>query len=189
LCETGVGNPTSTNYQLRAGFNTTDYPTLEFYVNGGTVNLGTLSTSTTGSGSVTFSVLDYVSSGYTVILSGTPPQYTLPNGSTYTLSPMTSAAASNQGTEQFGVNLVSNTTPAVGANVQQVPDTTFGFGTPSAGYNTTNQFKFNTGDTVASSSKASGESLYTLSMIANIAVSTPGGAYSGTMGLVAVATF
>src|SRR5208282_4028333 len=42
LGETGVGNPSSTNYQLRAGFNTTDVPTLEFYVNGGTVNLGTL---------------------------------------------------------------------------------------------------------------------------------------------------
>jgi hypothetical protein len=186
--ELAVGPSSSTNYQLHAGFNTTDTPTLDFFVNGGPISLGLLNVGAVSYGSTTFSVLDYVSSGYNVILAGSPPSTSL-GSSNYTLAPMTSAAASSPGTEQFGINLVANSTPPVGAAVQQVPDSTFGFGTPSAGYNTGGQFKFHDGDTIASSTKASGESLYTLSVIANISNATAAGTYSGTIGLIAVATF
>src|ERR1039457_1765329 len=39
--ELAVGSSTSNNYQMHAGFNTTDVPLLEFAVNGGTYSLGT----------------------------------------------------------------------------------------------------------------------------------------------------
>jgi hypothetical protein len=187
LGETAVGHATSASYQMNAGFNTTDFPSLEFFVASSTVDLGVLNSGLVHSGSTTFSVLDYVSSGYTVILTGSPPSDG--GSSPHTLNAMTSAGAETTGTEQFGINLAVNTTPVVGQNPQQVPNSTFGFGAASTGYNTTNQFKFNPGDIVASSSTASGETLYTMSVIANISNSTPGGAYTGTMGLVVVATF
>ncbi len=50
------GNPSSTNYQVFAGFNTSDSPYLQFIVNNTSINLGTLSTSSTSTTTATFSI-------------------------------------------------------------------------------------------------------------------------------------
>jgi hypothetical protein len=194
--ELAVGPSSSTNFQVHAGFNTTDTPTLNFIVNGGPIDLGILNSSLVHYGSTTFSVLDYVSSGYSVILTGTPPAST--GLAPHTLTAMTTAGASSAGTEQFGINLAANSNICgtgcgnVGTGPQQVPDSTFGFGAAQSPYATSNQFAYITtspNNVVASSVKASGQTLYTLSAIANISNATAAGAYSGQIGLVVVATF
>jgi hypothetical protein len=192
LGEETVGNSSGGNYKVHAGFDTTDQPILQFVVNGGTYDLGILSTGTAMTNAATFSVLAYQSSGYVVLLTGTPPAIT-----GHTLAAMSSVAASSPGTEQFGINVVLNSNFCgagcnLGANPQQIPSSSFGFGTWGTGYGTANQFRFNTttgNNVIAQSTSASGETLYTLSMIANISKLTPAGAYTGSIGLVAVATF
>lgn len=185
--ETTVGNSASSTYQFQGGFNTSDEPILEFAVNGGTYDMGVLDYGTTGAVTASFTVRNYLSSGYVVLLNGTAPSISTPNP--HTLAPMSSAAASSPGTEQFGVNLVDNGNPNIGANVAQVPDSTFSFGTPVSGYDTTNMFKFVNGDVIAMSPKSSGQTNYALSIIANIARSTPSGQYGGSLNLQVVPTF
>jgi hypothetical protein len=101
-----------------------------------------------------------------------------------------SPTASAIGTEQFGMNLVANTSPVTfGADPVQVPDSTFSFATPGAGYGTQNQYKYVKGDTLAQSTKSSGETDFTVSYIFNIDKVTQAGTYDFVHDMVAVATF
>jgi hypothetical protein len=102
---------------------------------------------------------------------------------------MAAQGASEPGVEQFGINLVDNSLPDVGADPVQVPDGTFSFGTAIAGYDTANLFKFLDDDAIAMSPKSSGQTNYTLSMIANIARETPAGQYGGRLNLQVIPTF
>jgi len=187
--ETAVGNTASTNYQAQAGFNTNRAPSLTFIVNNANVDLGTLTPGATATTTGTFSVESYLAGGYAVTTQSDPPQ----NGS-YHLTALSSPTASNSSQEQFGINLVANTVgcsaPAnFGANPVQVPDSTFSFGAAATGYNTCGLFKYHKGDTIASSSKSSGETDYTISYIFNVTNVTPGGIYTFRHILVATSTF
>lgn len=184
--EMTVGNSSSANYQFNAGFNTSDTPLLELAVNGGTYDMGTLNASITGTAVASFTVRNYLSSGYVVVLNGIAP--TSADG-LHTLTAMSTATTSSPGTEQFGVNLVANTNPVIGSNPGQVPNSTFSFGTPTASYSTPNNFKFVDGDTIAMSSKSSGQTNYALSMIANVTRTTPDGQYGGSLQLQVIPTF
>ncbi|HUS26210.1 MAG TPA: hypothetical protein VMY99_02595 [Nevskiaceae bacterium] len=179
-----VGNSASNNYQMYGGFNTTDMPLLEVAVDGGAFDFGILDASTVHTITTTFRIRNYLSSGYVARLTGSAPD----NGA-HTLTALSSATASSPGTEQFGVNVVDNSSPNIGADPQQVPDSTFGFGAAATGYNTTNLFKFVDGGTIANSAKSSGETLFTLSMIANQSNQTPAGVYTGHLSIVVVPTF
>lgn len=182
--EMAIGRSASGDYQFQGGFNTTDVPLLEVAVDGGEYDLGVLDAATVRSVSATFTIRNYLSSGYVVTLSGAPPTY-----ETHTLNAMSSLAVSDPGTEQFGVNLVDNSSPDVGADVEQQPDGTFSFGTAVAGYDTADMFKFIDGDTIALSPKSSGQTLYTLSIMANITPDTPAGQYTGRLNVVVTPTF
>ncbi len=192
--ETTVGNPSSTNYQARAGFNTDRTPSLTLLVNDSQcpsyntgVNLGYLSTTTPTTGTVNFSVKSYLASSYTVTTVGTPPKS---NGTpSHTFAALTSGGTSSPGTEQFGINLVANTSPGVGSNPSQLPDSTFGFGQAATGYNTANTFKYNNGDTIAKSLKSSGTTCYVMSYLFNISGVTPDGVYTFNQSVVATSTF
>ncbi|HET8671314.1 MAG TPA: hypothetical protein VFM05_12025 [Candidatus Saccharimonadales bacterium] len=184
--ELTVGNSASTNYQFQGGFNTSDIPLLELAVSGGTYDMGVLDYGTTGAVQASFTVRNYLSSGYIIVLNGNAP--TLPDGG-HTLAPMSALAQSSPGTEQFGVNLVDNGNPDIGANPVQVPDATFSFGTAVTGYDTPNWFRFADGGTIGMSPKSSGQTNYTLSMIANIARETPAGQYGGSLSVQVVPTF
>jgi hypothetical protein len=183
--ELTVGNTSSNTYQAQAGFNTNREELLEVSVTGGGINLGTLDATAVKSGSIGFSIRNYLASGYVVLLAGQAPT----SSSGHVITAMSSADISRPGTEQFGVNLRSNTSPTVGADPVQVPDSTFSFGAAAAGYNTQNNFKFVSGDTVASSPKSSGETDYTLSVIENITSNTAAGQYAGNLNVIAVSTF
>jgi hypothetical protein len=137
----------------------------------------------------TFSVKAYLASGYTVVNATPGPQY-----ATHTLANMPTPATSAPGTEQFGINLVANTTGCsapnnFGANPVQAPDSTFGFGQVAGGYDTCGQFKYNNGDAIAYSNSSSGETDYTISYLFNISPVTPAGEYHLNHVLVATATF
>ncbi len=189
--ELTVGNTSGTNYQAQAGFNTDRNPWISAAVITPEVDLGVLSSSTTKSGTAQFKVSAYLTNGYVVQLYGTPPT----NGS-HALSAM-SGGASSVGTEQFGLNLTTNnvatTTPsAFGSSPVQDPNypaQPFGFGQAATGYNTTNSFKFHSGDVVALSTKSSSYTIFTIAYLANISAVTPGGTYTGYNSIVATGTY
>jgi hypothetical protein len=111
---------------------------------------------------------------------------TLKNGS-YSLPPMTTTAASSAGTEQFGMNLVANTSPSnVGSN--PIYDV-FGIGTVAGNYSTPNQFRYVSGETIASADKSSGKTTYTITYLANVQSLTPGGQYHTDQTLVVTGTY
>ncbi|MCA9346611.1 hypothetical protein KC960_03920 [Candidatus Saccharibacteria bacterium] len=118
--------------------------------------------------------------GYNIFLNG----FTLTSGNK-TIDAMATLASSQVGTSQFGMNLRSNSSPSVGAE----PDGGVGIGAPATGYNTANQFKFVSGDKVASASGSSDFTLYTVSYIANVKKQQPPGLYATTLTYTAVATF
>ncbi|HKR81943.1 MAG TPA: hypothetical protein VJR27_03000 [Candidatus Saccharimonadales bacterium] len=182
-----VGDSSSANYRTQSGATTTNDPSLSFAVNTSSVALGTLSTGSAGTGTAAFSVLNYTSYGYVVQVLGNPPSY-----GGHSLTAM-SGAASSAGTEQFGINLVANTTPAslsgVSANPQQVPSGSFSNGTFGSGYGTTNTYKYNSGDTIAQATQSSGQTTYTISYVANISGTTPAGAYTGAETLICTGTY
>jgi hypothetical protein len=189
----GVGEATSASYAAFAGSVTPDAEYLELNVTFANVDLGTLTTSTTGIGVSSFYVRTYLNAGYVVKTMSQPPA----NG-TEVLDAMTTAGASSAGTEQFGINLVANTSPTngtfpsgAGSNPSQAPSATFANGQAATGYNTANTYKYTAGDTIASNSSARawGQTNYTISYIANVSAITPGGQYSVDHDIVVVPTY
>lgn len=183
--ETAVGDTSSANYQAHAGFNTYRSPYLQFIVNSTNTDVGGLSTGFTATTTATFSVKSYLSSGYQVVTVSNPPQ-----NDSYTMHALSTPTASSVGTEQFGMNLVANTSPTnFGANPYQNPSSAFSFGAAASGYNTPNLYEYVPGSTIAYSNSSSGETDYTISYIYNISNITPGGTYLFNDVLVATATF
>lgn len=179
-----MGDTASDSFRTQSGSPTTNDPNLTFAVNSASVNLGDLSTSMTKTGTATFSVQNYTSYGYAVRVLGSPPSNT-----THSLTAMSTSAASAPGTEQFGINVVANTSPTTfGANPVQVPSGA-GFGAAATLYNVTNMFRFVPGDVIASAPKSSGQTNYTISYVANIAQSTPGGSYETNHTLICTGTY
>lgn len=183
--ELGVGNTSSSNYQAYAGFNTTDDPYIEFVVTGNNIDLGYLDTASTKTATGTFYVRAWQASGYIVRTASDPPTNTGP--SQYQMTALATPTGPSPGTEQFGINLVDNSSPNIGANPQQ--SQSFSYGTASTGYDTANLFKYVKGDAVAESAQSTGVTTYTVSYIFNIANATPSGAYQFRHVLVATGTF
>ncbi len=153
--------------------------TLTFTLSSATAALGTLTTSTTGSATSTMSAATNANSGYAITVNGT----TLTSGAN-TITALASQTASSQGSSQFGINLKSNATPSIGSEVSGS-----GSGTATSNYGTADQFRFVTGDTVASASGPTNSNTYTVSYIANISGSTKPGSYSTALTYIATATF
>ncbi|HZP55508.1 MAG TPA: hypothetical protein VFB03_01925, partial [Candidatus Saccharimonadales bacterium] len=166
-----------------------DIPFLEMQIDSTSVDLGHLSTSSTATGSANFHVRAYLDSGFTVLTMSNPPS--IPAG--YSLANMSSQGTAVTGTEQFGMNLVANTSPAsCGGNPSPQPDSTFAFGQAAPGYDTANQYKYVKGDVIAntiSGKKGWGRTNFTICYIANIKPLTPAGVYTMVHDLVAVPTY
>lgn len=154
--------------------------TISFSMATTTLSLGTLSTSAVQSNSHNFIFSTNGTSGMTVTVSGA----TLTSGGN-TIAACATGCTSTTGTAQFGVNLVANTTPAVGAACSG----TTPIGAAATNYSTANTFRFVTGETVASSTGAINNTTCVVSYIANIAGTTPAGTYSTTLTYVATANF
>lgn len=180
----GAGDSGSTNFQAQSGATTTNDPSLACITNTSSVNFGALSTSVAATATASFSVLNYTSFGYVVQTIGTAPS----NGS-HTLNALSSNAASTPGTEQFGINLVDNTSPNIGADPAQIPNSSFSYGEAANNYDTPDSFRYVQGETIALAPKTSGQTDYTISYIANISNTTPGGSYTGSQILVCTGTY
>jgi hypothetical protein len=177
-----IGNSASSGYQVEAGSKTTDDPALTVSINGVTSNFTPFSAATASTATATFSISNYTSFGYTVQVEGA----TLKNG-THSLAAMATTGPSVAGTEQFGMNLVANTSPSnVGSN--PVYDI-FGVGTVDANYSTPNQFRYVNGETIATANKSSGKTTYTITYVANVAPLTEGGTYTTNQTIVVVGTY
>lgn len=181
LGDNAIGNSASTNYQIEAGSQTTRDPILTVGINNTNANFGAFSPTTTATASASFSVIDYTSYGYTVQIAGNTPSY---RG--HSLPGMTTTGPPVTGTEQFGINLVKNTSPAVGADPAHGP---FAVGSASTNYNTPNNFRYVPGETIASAPKSSGQTTYTISYVADVTSITPGGQYTGGQIIIVTATY
>lgn len=177
-----VGNATSANFQVESGTQTSADPTLSFAILSSSANFGAFSATTATVATTSFSVKNYTSYGYVVHIEGAPPT----NGS-HVISPLSTTSTSSAGAEQFGINLVANTSPvSVGAN----PDNgSFGFGQVAAAYGTPNQYRFVNGEIIAQAPKSSGETIYTISYLINVTALTPGGRYDSNQTIIVTGTY
>lgn len=131
-------------------------------------------------------------SGYVITVNGT----TLTSGSN-TIGAMATSTTGVRGTGQFGLNLKLNTTLTstvpVGAEVALAPNGSSLRGQASAGYNTVDNFKFLTGDTVARSDNTvagpTNAQIFTVSYIVNVAGNQASGTYTSTLTYVCTGTF
>jgi hypothetical protein len=178
----GIGNSAGVNFQLNAGNLTTNDPALSFVVNSSSLSFGSFSAGAAAVATATFQVTNYTSYGYVVQALGTPP-----TKGNHTITAMTTTGPSQAGVEQFGINLVANTSPAsLGAN----PDHgLFGFGSAASNYGTANNYRFVSGETIASAPQSSGQTTYTISYIVNVNSLTPGGQYTGDQTILCTGTY
>lgn len=182
------GSASSNNYGLQAGFGSPDEPTLVVVVTNNVIDLGVLNSSSTAAASANFSVSTYLSAGYVVRIHGNSPR-NVSGSANHTLDAMDGAGGSIPGIEQFGINLRANTVPGIGVDPIQFPDDSFAYGSPTTAYNQPDIYKYEDGDTIAESNAESGQTDYTISIIANVATITPGGRYQTTLVIQAIATF
>jgi len=180
--DTAVGSSESSNFQFEAGSQTTDDPALSFAISSSNVQFGNFTASGAATATSTFSVANYTSYSYVVRIIGDPPS----NGA-HTIDALASGGPSVAGTEQFGINLVANTSPAsVGAN-PNLGD--FGVGSAAANYDTPNEYRFVSGESIASAPESSGEVTYTISYLVNVDSLTPGGQYTANHTLICTGTY
>lgn len=179
-----IGDSSAGSKRVEFGPITEDEPALEVIVEQNESDLGELTTETTAKTSVLVKVRNYLSNGYVMQMTGDAPKI-----SNHTLTTPLTPTASTQGTEQFGINAVANTTPTVGANAVQVPSGDFSFGVVDSEYSTANLFKYESGDTVARSPSESGQTNYTISMIVNVSNTTPAGRYAGDFSIVVIPVY
>ncbi len=195
----GVGGSSSTNYDAAGGFLTPNVPFLEMLVTGASVDFGTLSDTAASTGAAqggacncSFYVRSYLSSGYVVVTMSNPP--TNESGDILTAKSTLGVPSTDPNVEEFGINLVDNTSPNIGGNPANIPDSSFADGEAATGYSTVDQFKYGVGDTIARSqatagNQAVGRTDYTISYIAKRRSITAAGVYVMNHDIVVVATY
>lgn len=178
----GIGDSSSASFTAADALE--EEPLLEVIVEPGASHLGVLSTDATSHKMVVLKIRTYLSDGYIVQITGAPPKY-----EDHSLVVPSSPTASAPGTEQFALNLVANSSPQVGADPVQTPSGDISFGYVTDSYKTSNLFMYRSGDIVARSDSESGQTDYTISMIVNVAGSTPAGHFSGDYAAVVTPRF
>lgn len=181
-----IGSSSSSNFTVDSGTQTSPDPTLTFRMDSPTANFGNFSAATPSTSSAQFSVINYTSYGYVVQLVGPPPT----DGSEE-ISPMNVTATSQPGIEQFGINLVANTSPtSFGANPDNgTAPNNFGNGVVAPNYSIPNQYRYVSGETIASAPKSSGKTIYTISYLVNVSNLTAAGQYKSDQTLVVTGTY
>lgn len=120
------------------------------------------------------------SGGFAITANGTP----MAAGTNVIDSP-TTPTESRPGTNQFGINLVENTTPSVGGD----PEGTWANALPSPDYGVPNRYKYVPGDVVAYSPNVSLMKKFTVSYIVNSRDDLRAGVYTTTITYVASGRF
>lgn len=148
-------------------------------VAGSSIDFGDFSPTATRSGTSVMQAQTNAANGYTITVNGT----TLSSGIN-TIPALATQTASVVGTGQFGLNLRANATPAVGAD-----PTGAGSGTFTGNFGTANQYRFNSGDAVASAAAPTNANTFTSSYIVNIGGAQAAGVYTATMTYICTASF
>ncbi len=146
---------------------------------GDSIDMGTLKTNNVTTATSQFVAGTNADNGYTVTVNGN----SLTSGNNV-LKAMSNMSISLPGTNQFGMNLRQNISPVIGQN-----PTGTGSAAPVGSYNIPDNFIFNSGDTIASTSTVDNYRKFTASYIANIDANQPGGYYATTLTFVALANF
>ncbi len=120
------------------------------------------------------------SSGFVITVNGT----TMQAGSNI-IQPLTVPTLSAPGNSQFGINLVDNSSPDVGAD----PDGPFTNAVPAPDYDTPNLFKFVDGDVVASAPNVSLIRRFTVSYLINTPPNLRPGVYTTTLTYICTGRF
>ncbi len=120
------------------------------------------------------------SGGFVVTANGTPM-----SAGTNVIDSLATPTESKPGSNQFGINLVANSSPAIGVD----PEGTWANATPSLSYGTPNKYKFVTGDIVASSPNVSLMKKFTVSYIVNSNEQLRAGVYTTTITYIASGQF
>lgn len=164
---------TSDNFGIKAGFRemyVDSYVTLS--LGSASLDLGALSPTETKFGSHTMTVETDAVNGFTVTLSGN--SLVRAGGLDEINGIGLTAQSSSIGAKQFGLNLVANATPAVGAD----PSGSAPIGSVASQYNEADKFAFLSNSAVATSSAPINSTVYTVSYIANISGDVPNGNYA-----------
>jgi hypothetical protein len=185
----GIGQSESGSYIGFGGFITPDEEYVELTIPVTNIDMGVIDPGTPGTGTATITARAYLNDRYVIISPRDPPS----SSGGASIDPITTAAPFDSAVEQFGMNLVANTSPVVqGANPSRQPldNGTFAFGEAAPGYNTPDNYQYNAGDIIARSvTRGYGETDYTISYILNVTPITPAGLYRMQQDLVITATF
>jgi hypothetical protein len=146
---------------------------------GDTLDFGDFSPTATRTGTSVMQAQTNAANGYVITVNGT----TLSSGAN-TIPALAAQTASTIGTSQFGLNVVDNAVPNVGAN----PSGT-GTGTFSGTYGVADLFRFNSGDVVAQAAAPTDANTFTSTYIVNIGGSQAAGVYTATMTYICTASF
>jgi len=104
---------------------------------------------------------------------------------TNVIDAMATPGLSQQGKNQFGINLVANSVPQIGED----PFGVWANAQPTADYGTPNMFKYQSGDVVASSPNVSLMKKFTVSYIVNSRANLKPGMYATTITFIASGRF
>jgi hypothetical protein len=141
-------------------------------------NIGTLGPLVTGAAQTQLLVATNGSGGYSLrVLGGT-----MTSGNN--VLPAMVGEPSQKGVSQFGMNLRANTAPIIGQNA-----TGPGVATVQPDYNVPNEFRYQSGDVIASASAPDDFRKYTVSYVVNVVDGQPGGVYATTLTYIALANF
>lgn len=145
---------------------------------GSFINFGELSSGATRAATSEMMAATNAPYGYSVTLAGT----TMTAGNN--IIPAMTGNTSTVGTSQFGINGRDNSGPNIGTEP-------FGPGLtmPSTGYNTPNQYRFVSGEIVASSNDTDDYRKLTMSYIVNVSRNQPSGRYVTTVSYICLANF
>jgi hypothetical protein len=143
-------------------------------------DLGTLSSTDTLYTQSQMAAGTNASLGYVITANGTSMQ-----AGTSVINSPTSPTASEPGTNQFGINLVANTEPDIGAD----PDISDDTAQPNPLYGQSNKYMYQDGDVVAEAPDVSLVQKFTISYILNSSPNLTPGVYNTTITYIASGRF
>lgn len=148
-------------------------------VSGSYINFGNLDAGSTASATSQLLSATNAANGLSITVDGS----TMTSGNNV-ISALSTRDVSRPDTAQFGMNLVTNTTPAVGSDPQGP-----GAAAPTANYDVADFFKFTSGDTIANANTVDDYRKLTASYIINIPTGQPIGVYATTLTYICLANF
>ncbi len=143
-------------------------------------DMGTLAENDTLTATSQMAVGTNASGGFVITANGSPL-----SAGTNVIDGVSTPSESIQGTNQFGINLVANSSPAIGND----PEGTWANAVPSPDYSVPNKYTYRSGDVIAFSPNVSLMKKFTVSYIVNSSPSLRPGTYATTINYIASGQF